>query len=339
MKIDSDTAQSSELATLMERFIGQDGTYVTAIPALHLSRASAPQAPMHGVCEPSLCIIAQGRKQVMLAGNVYTYSPVCYLLVAVDLPVVGHVVEASPEAPYLGLRLDIDPQQIGALLTEADTSVASSGPSGSRGLCVGFLDATLLDAVTRLLRLLDTPQHIVLAPLIYREILYLLLVGEHRQRLCQIALSSSEQHSVVKALQWIKCNFMEPMRIETLALESNMSPSVFHHHFKALTAMTPLQYQKRLRLQEARRLMLGEAVDAGMAGYRVGYESASQFSREYRRLFGDSPRRDMVRLRDASQNGNSSRAVRDMSSSTKDAAGLRPSSTAAMASKTGVVTP
>jgi len=283
-------SQQSELAALIDRLTPSDGTQETAIAPLKLYRASAPWEPIHGVYKPSLCLIAQGNKQVMLGESVYLYDPSHFLLVAVDLPVISQVAEATPEEPYLSLSLDIDPHQVSALVTELDLPKAPALPAletvaVNRGIGVGCLDA---------------PQHVpVLAPLIEREILYLLLASEQGAALRRIAFAGSEMEGIVKALHRLKHCFAEPLRVEDLARGSHMSPSVFHQHFKAVTALTPLQYQKRLRLQEARRLMLGEAVDAATAGFQVGYESPSQFSREYHRLFGDSPRRDAARLRES----------------------------------------
>ena len=289
--------QQGELAAQIDRLTPHDGTQETAIAPLKLYRASAPLKPIHGVYKPSLCLIARGSKQVMLGESVYLYDPSHFLLVAVDLPVISQVAEATPEEPYLSLSLDIDPHQVSALVTELDLPKAPASPA--RGIAVGCLDALLSETVVRLLRLLDTPQHVpVLAPLIEREILYLLLASEQGAALRRLAFAGSEMEGVIKALHRLKDCFAEPLRVEDLARESHMSASVFHQHFKAVTALTPLQYQKRLRLQEARRLMLGEFVDAATAGFQVGYESPSQFSREYHRLFGDSPRRDVARLRD-----------------------------------------
>ncbi len=295
-----------ELTTAIDRLIEGDGRSATAINFLQLIRASAPSEPIATVHEPSLCLIAQGSKQMMLSGELYQYDSSRCLLVAVDLPVAAQVVEASPRKPYLSVRLGLDPVQIRSLLTETgpaddDLSEAARESVPLRGISVGCVDAALLGAAVRLVRLLDTPQHIpVLAPLIQREILYLLLVGEQGAARRRIARTGGEMESIVQALHRLKEDFAAPLRMDALAREVHMSPSRFHLHFKAVTAMTPLQYQKRLRLLEARRLMLGEAVDAATACYQVGYESPSQFSREYRRLFGDAPRRDMARLREAS---------------------------------------
>ncbi len=295
-------APQAELATLIERFTPRDGAHPTTLAALHLFRFSAPGGPAHYVYEPTLCLIAQGSKRVMLADELYRYDPAHFLLTTVDLPVVTQIIEATPQAPYLSLSLDIDIGQLGALIAKMKPPAAPAKAQSGRGIAVGCLDAPLLDAFVRLLRLLDSPQHIeVLAPLIMREILYLLLMGEQGAKLRRIAFQRGERKGIAEAIHWLKGHFAEPLRIEEIARKVHLSPSGLHHGFKAVTAMSPLQYQKQLRLQEARRLMLGDCLDAHTASLRVGYESASQFSREYHRLFGDSPRRDIVRLRGSGQ--------------------------------------
>jgi AraC-like DNA-binding protein len=285
---------------LIERLTGRDGTHSTAIAPLRLHRSSVPNEPIYALWVPVLCILAQGRKQVILANELYPYDSACYLLVSVDLPLLGQVIKATPEVPYLGLSLELDPGQIGALIMEAGLKPALSNMNPERGLAVSRLSAPLLDAVGRLLRLLETPLDIpVLAPLVLREILYRLLIDEQGARLHQIALANSQTQRITRAINWLKLNYAQTLRIEDIAREAHMSPSGLHHHFKAVTAMSPLQYQKQLRLHEARRLMLGEDVDAATAGFRVGYESPSQFNREYSRMFGAPPLRDIVRLRSA----------------------------------------
>lgn len=294
--------KQSEMAALAGRFAGHEGSHSTAIPRLHLRRVSSPSEPIFSVYEPSVCFIAQGRKRVMLAEDVYPYDPAHYLLTTVDLPIVGQVIGATPQEPYLGVRLGIDPMEVNALIAESDLPKIPGLGQPARGLSVACLDPLLLDAVLRLLRLLEMPQHIsVLSPMIKREILYLLLVGDQGTKLRRIAQVGDETQAIAGALRWLRRNLAEPLRVEALARQVHMSPSVFHRHFKAVAAMTPLQYQKQMRLQEARRLMLSEAADAATAAYRVGYESPSQFSREYRRLFGDAPQRDIARLRNSPQ--------------------------------------
>ncbi len=294
-----------ELATAIDRLADGDGSFPTAIDGLELIRASAPSEPIALVHEPSVCLIAQGSKQMLLSDELYQYDSSRCLLIAVDLPVVAQVLEASPRRPYLSVRLGLNSVQIGSLLTdtslaEGDLQEAARKTAPMRGISVGRVDMALLGAAVRLVRLLESPQHIpVLAPLVQREILYLLLVGEQGAALRQIARTGGEMEGIVQSLHRLKEDFAKTLRMDALAREVHMSPSQFHLHFKAVTAMTPLQYQKRLRLLEARRLMLREAVDAATACYQVGYESPSQFSREYHRLFGDAPRRDTARLRDA----------------------------------------
>ena len=287
-----------QLAALIERFTGSDGAHSTAIEGLTLYRFSRLGQPFHGVYQPSLCLIGQGRKVVMLGEERFCYDPAHFLLTSVDLPVESHIIEATPRAPYLSLQLDIKPEKIGALIAEIELPILPVKPTPARGLSVGCMDAPLLDASLRLLRLLEQPQHIgALAPLVVREISYLLLVGEEGAKLRRIAALNGQAQGIGAALDWLKTHFAEPFRLEEIARRAHMSRSGFHQHFKAVTAMTPLQYQKQLRLQEARRLMLSEQTDANTACVRVGYESASQFSREYCRLFGQSPRRDIARLR------------------------------------------
>ena len=301
--------KQAELTALLDKLTAADGSHPTAVRPLTLHRLSAPSLPVHGVLRPTFCLVAQGSKLTVLGEETHLHDSLRYLLLSVDLPVTVQVTEASPDTPYLGMCLDIDPRQIGALLLEmasAQDAVQDAGPpavpaASVRSLSLSRTDAPLLDASLRLLRLLDTPQDVpMLAPPAVREILYRLLMGEQRPRLRQIAVHNSLTQRVARATEWIKRHYAEPLSIDAIAQEVCMSASGLHHHFKAVTALSPLQYQKRLRLQEARRLMLSEAVDAATAGYRVGYQSPSQFSREYRRLFGAPPRQDLARLRGAS---------------------------------------
>lgn len=287
----------TELATLIGRQATADGFHDTAVPELTLIRSSGPSEPTPVLYEPSLCLIAQGSKQVLLGSELYRYDPAKYLLVSVDLPVVGQVIEASRELPYLALRICLDPAVVGELVADGASSDArNAGPA--RALAVSPMEPELLDAVIRLARLLEAPRDIAaLSPLVLKEITYRLLTGEQGARLRQIASAGAPAQRIARAIRWLKDHFAEPLKIQALAREVRLSPSALHHHFKAVTAMSPLQYQKRLRLQEARRLMLGEGCDAAEAGFRVGYESPSQFSREYRRLFGAPPRRDVEAVR------------------------------------------
>jgi AraC-like DNA-binding protein len=293
------TNELAKLASAIERHTGADGAYDTAVPALRLSRFSAPSDLVALVYEPSLCVVAQGAKEVLLADESYRLDPAQWLLVSVDLPVTAHVVEASPGRPYLAVRLALDPAVVGELL--ADGVAAPPGPS-ARGLSVSPVEPPLLDAVGRLAALLDSPQDAVaLAPLVLREITYRVLTGPQGLRLRQIASAGAPAQRIAGAIRWLKDHFAESLSIESLARRVRMSPSALHLHFKGVTAMSPLQYQKRLRLHEARRLMLGEGLDAAEAAFRVGYESPSQFSREYRRAFGAPPRRDVAALKAEAQ--------------------------------------
>ncbi|WP_443190727.1 AraC family transcriptional regulator [Pseudomonas indica] len=288
--------RQNELAALISRFTTAEGIHQTAIAPLDLIRGDKTTSFTPGVYQPSLCIIAQGRKEVMLNDECYVYDPLNYLVASVTLPVTGSVIEASPEQPYLCVKLAIDPAEIGSLI--ADAGPLGLSTQDRRGLYLGRVDAPLLDAVLRLIRLLDTPKDIpMLAPLALREIFYRLLRSPQGQRLVEIAIADSQTHRVTRAIEWLNRYYHKPLRIEELARTVNLSPSTLHHRFKEVTAMSPLQYQKQLRLQEARRLMLAEGLEASAAGYRVGYESPSQFSREYSRQFGAPPLRDLARLR------------------------------------------
>ncbi|PTL76984.1 AraC family transcriptional regulator [Vitiosangium sp. GDMCC 1.1324] len=292
-----DPMHMAELAAVIERFAPRDGVHPTAVERMSLIRASHPNEPLHAVHQPALCIIAQGSKRVMLGEEVYRYDASRYLVVSVDLPVTAQVVQATPRAPYLCFRLDIDPGEIAEVSLQAGLP-APAQRTPSRGLFLDQACPRMLDAVLRLVRLLDTPEDIpALAPLAVREILYRLLKSEHGWQLNQIATAGSQAQRIARAIGWLKEHFAEPLRIEDIARKVHMSTSSLHHHFKAVTAMSPLQYQKQLRLQEARRLLLSEDVDAATAGFRVGYESPSQFSREYSRLFGAPPARDVRQLR------------------------------------------
>lgn len=292
------TNDLAELAAAIERHTGADDVHVTAVPALRLSRFSAPSDLTALVYEPCLCVVAQGAKEVVLAGEAYQLDPAHSLLVSVDLPVEARVVEASPGRPYLAVRLSLDPAVVGELLADG---TPLPGPAG-RGIAVTPVGLPLLDAVCRLVALLGSPQDVkTLAPLALREITYRLLTGPQGWRLRQIASAGAPAQRIASAIRWLKEHFAELLSIESLAKHVGMSPSAFHLHFKAVTALSPLQYQKRLRLQEARRLMLGEGLDAAEAAFRVGYESPSQFGREYRRAFGAPPRRDVAALKAEAQ--------------------------------------
>ena len=285
-----------ELAERIAQHVAADSN-VAAAPGLYLYRCSSPTGPLYGVTEPSLCVIAQGSKEVLLGKERYRYDASHYLLVSAELPVTGHIVDASKQQPYLAVRFVLDPAVVAEVLIDA--GLHASGMDGPvKVMAVSRLDVSLLDAVVRLVRLLDTPGHYeVLAPLVIREIIYRLCVGEQGGRLRQIAVSGGRAHRIAKAIELLRTNHNKPFRVASLARQLGMSVSGLHHHFKAATGMSPLQFQKQFRLQEARRLLLAGDVDAATAGYRVGYADASHFSREYRRLFGAPPLRDAERLR------------------------------------------
>ena len=286
-----------ELASLIARHAPQDGMHDMPVPGLAVIRYGHPTDRVPVLHEPAVCIIAQGAKVVLLGEEAYRYDRASHLVISVDLPLVGQVVEATPERPYLCARVDLEPALLGELMLQQPPA---PGAETARGLHLSRTTPELVDAVGRLLALLDRPQDVpILAPLIRREIHYRLLTGDQAGIVRQIGAPDSRLSQVNRAIAWIRANFDRPFRIEVLAREAGMSPSALHQHFKAVTTMSPLQYQKQIRLQEARRLMLGEARDAQAAGFQVGYESPSQFSREYARLFGAPPARDAARLRAA----------------------------------------
>jgi AraC-like DNA-binding protein len=290
--------QRGELTRLIESFTDKEGAGATAIPSLSFSRFSDVTGPSYGVYMPSLCIIVQGRKEVLLAQESYVYGPADYLVASVNLPVVGIVTEASFGNPYLALKLEFTPNQILEVLQDSQLAV-NKKENAKRGMFVSQIEPSLLDAVTRLVRLLETPNDIpVLTPLITKEIIYRVLQGQHGVTLGQIAIEGSSTYGISDVIDHIMHNFDQSFQIEDLAEIANMSVSSFHRHFKEVTAMSPIQFQKQLRLQEARRLLLSESTDATEAAFRVGYESPSQFSREYSRMFGLPPKEDIKRLKE-----------------------------------------
>ncbi|WP_462408545.1 AraC family transcriptional regulator [Neobacillus sp. Marseille-QA0830] len=290
--------QRVELAKFIEGHTGMDGTQMTAIPSLFFSRFSDAAGPFYGIHKPSLCIVVQGMKEVWLSQEPYRYGPADYLVASVNLPITGLVTEASSDIPYLALKLEFTPSEILEVLREFQMG-ADRKENAKRGMYVSKLEPTLLDAVTRLVRLLDSPNDIkVLSPLIVKEIIYRVLQGDHGGMLKQIAIAGSSTHQVSDVIQHIMKNYEKSFKIEELAEIANMSVSSLHRHFKEVTAMSPIQFQKQLRLQEARSLLLSESADAADVAFRVGYESPSQFSREYSRMFGLPPKEDVKRLRD-----------------------------------------
>ena len=292
-------AGRDELAERVARAVGEDGA-VEVQGGLSLVRRSSPTPKDHGVSSPAFCVIAQGSKEVLLGDDCFRYDANRYLITAAALPTATRVTEASEERPYLGVVLGLDPALVGSVMVEAGHP-APGEKAAVRAFDVSPLDAGLLDAVVRLVGLLDSPadEARFLRPLVTREIVFRLLKGEQGGRLRQIAVLGGHSHRIARAIARLREDFDRPVRIEDIARESGMSVSGFHHHFRAVTAMSPLQFQKRMRLQEARHLMLAEDLDAASAGYRVGYGDASQFNREYKRLFGAPPMRDVEQLREA----------------------------------------
>lgn len=295
-----DDEQQLELAALVDKYSNGEGVHATAIKGLFCIRLTAPNMKLPAVYQPSICVILQGAKQVLLEEEMYRYAPPQFLAVSVDLPLLGQVVEASAERPYLCLQIEIDPRLIGELITQSPDA-AWSRDDTPRGLFVGTLDRATRETVLRLTRLLETPKDIpVLAPMMLRELHYRLLSSEYGRVIAQMAIAGSNAHKIGEIIRRIRAQLASPIRVEELATKANMSPSSFYQHFKAVTAMSPLQFQKRLRLTEARHILLSENVDAATTAYRVGYQSVSQFSREYARMFGAPPIRDIEGIRNAS---------------------------------------
>ena len=285
------------LARAIADFAQSDGDHVTAIPALSLHRRSSPTDPLHCIFNLGLGLVAQGDKQVMLGEEVISYGPGQSMLTSIDLPVISHVMRASVQEPLLGLMLKLDSQRIVQMAAEMQLPSPARG-STYRPISIEVLDDALLSALIRLVKLLDEPALVDrLAPLVQQEITIRLLTGPHGPQLQHLAANGSPSQQIAKAVAWLKQNFARAIQVADLAARVHMSPSTFRQHFRAITGTSPLQYQKQLRLQEARQLMLNQNVDAGNAGGLVGYESASQFSREYSRLFGAPPQQDVRRMR------------------------------------------
>jgi AraC-like DNA-binding protein len=287
----------AEMIAIAAEFTPTDGVHATAIEPLQLIRASEPAQPLPAVYDPGLVLVLQGRKQAHLGKEVLTYDPLHALVVSVTMMPSAEITEASREAPYLCVRLRADPRELASLVLDAGiaSTPATEPPTAlQRGLQLARSSPGLLDALARLLRLLRAPADIpMLAPLAIREIFYRVLTGELGPRLRALAVAESHAQRIARAIELVKRRFDEPLRIEEVAAAAAMSPSTFHQHFKQVTSMSPLQYQKQLRLHRARQLMLADGLDAAGAAHRVGYESASQFSREYRRLFGAPPRAEI----------------------------------------------
>ena len=287
----------SELARKIAAYMGSAENRATDIPGLTLHRRTAPTAPCSATYEPGVTVMAQGRKRVDLGRTTFIYGESRYLLTAVDLPIVSQIVEASEQAPCLAMSLKLEMPVIRELLSREEIQVVEV-PLDTPAMATGEVTVEFLSACCRLMDLLDTPRDIpFLSGLIQREIIYRILQSAAGARLRAIATLGDQSHRTAKAIAWVRANYAKPLRVEDLAKIAGMGVSTLHHHFRALTAMSPLQYQKQLRLHAARELMLMDGVDAASAAFRVGYESASQFNREYSRFFGQPPKRDIRTLR------------------------------------------
>ena len=285
------------LGKSIARWTDKNDILETAISGLLLYQHDEPTEPRNAMYEPSICLVAQGAKRALLGDDIYVYDAHHFLIASVHLPTMVQIVEASQEKPCQGLVFKLDQREISQLMVDSNLPQPRTQQS-SRGMVLGEITLPLLNAFQRLIDLLDEPKDIpILAPIIQREIFYRLLVGDQGARLRQMASAGSQSQQIARAIDWLKNNFTQPLRIDDLATQVNMSTSTLHHHFRAVTAMSPLQYQKWLRLNEARRLLLTENQDATTAAFQVGYESPSQFSREYSRLFGAPPLRDITNLR------------------------------------------
>ncbi|MDF2929857.1 AraC family transcriptional regulator [Anaerospora sp.] len=287
-----------ELIRLIKQYAMTDGSHTTEITSLHFTRTSYLEGPVYAVQGPALCIIVQGAKKIMVAESNYYYDPFHYLVVSLDLPYIGQIIQADPEYPLLCMSLHFEPALIFDIIQNIGLSICEG--DSHQGMFVGEINLPLLDACCRLVRLLETPQDIpALAALIIKEIFYRILQAEQGHFLKQIGISDSYTRKIAEITCIIKQEFTKTIRIEHLARAANMSVASLHRHFRQVTAMSPLQYQKQLRLQEARRLLLTSKVSAADAGFQVGYESPSQFSREYARMFGRPPKSDMKQLRES----------------------------------------
>jgi AraC-like DNA-binding protein len=294
-------ARSEKLARLISAYAPHDGSFPLRLPGLHVSRYTRINTECaHALLSPCLCMIAQGAKSVIVSEEVYEYDPSRILVFSVSLPVAAQVTRASPSEPYLALRLNLDPRKIAELVLKVY-------PPGlppvqeRRAVYVTAVDENIVDAAARLMGCLAQPSDAdLLAPLVVEEILIRLLRSRIGARVAQMGFAESSVHRLARAISWLRANFSQPMKVEELAELVHMSVSSFHEHFKSVTSMSPLHYQKVLRLQEARRLMLSSMMDASAASQRVGYLSASQFSREYSRFFGTAPTKDIARLRNDS---------------------------------------
>lgn len=285
-----------QFSTMLAQSSGDGGSEPQ--PGLHVYRHSTRGERIYNLSKPAFCVIAQGSKHIMLGEQVFRCDPAHYLITTMELPLIGEVVDASPARPYLSVKVTLDPALVTSVMMESGL-VPANGDGDTLAIDASPLDADLLDATLRLVRLIERPaEYRVLAPLVTREIIYRLLAGAQGHRLRHLVTVDGRAHRIARAVDAIREHFDKPLRIEAIARQLGLSVSAFHAHFKAVIGMSPLQFQKQLRLQEARRLLMSEDVDAAEAGYRVGYEDPSHFSREYKRHFGQPPIRDVERLRE-----------------------------------------
>jgi AraC-like DNA-binding protein len=300
MKRDITPAPLDHMIAIVQQLAPHDTRVATAVPFLSLMRASQPSPVTRGVLKPSCCLILQGNKRVTLGSEVLDYGPGEFLLATVELAATGSIVNATPEQPYLLLNMELDAADIAAVVAEAQIDL-SAPAQPVRGAFVGKTDGDLMEAWYKLLRLLlgSAQEAAFLSVGLKREILYRLLKGPHGPQLYQNVVLDSQDQGISRAIQWLRERFDQNIKVEELAQAMHMSVSSLHHRFKAVTLMGPLQYQKQLRLQQARTLLMSGDIDAGSTAYRVGYASPSQFSREYRRLFGAPPMEDRKKLRQA----------------------------------------
>ena len=302
----TDTSSANTLAARLLQCVPTPGLHTTAVPGVSVARADSPSQPLASVYEPSICVVVQGSKRALVGDEVYIYDALNYLVVSVALPARSHILQATAKKPYVCLRIGVDVGAIGELLQQLGPD-AVSRPIGGRGLYLAEMTPSLSDAVSRLVDLIAHPTDApVLGPLVLREIHYRILTGTLGHRLRDLFTESSHTQRIARVISLLKADYATPISIEDLAAVVHMSVSGLHHRFKEVTSMSPIQYLKQLRLHEARRLMLTDGLDAAAACYRVGYGSPSQFSREYRRLFGAPPRRELERFRKPSSAASSS---------------------------------
>jgi AraC-like DNA-binding protein len=292
---------SSALVEAVNRHLAprghQDGFFPTSLEGVNIIRISETTSPNGMVYKPSLCITVQGTKEVSFGESVFDYGEMGFLVVTVEMPAFGRVTAASKERPYIGVTIDLDTGVLREVMDQLEEPPVPSDDQGI-GVFASALEGGLADCIVRLVGLLDNPKAVpILQPTIMREICFWLLTGPHSGEICKLVLPNSHMQRVIEAIYLLRDNFTKPVRLEHLAAAARMSPSSFHQHFKILTSMTPLQYQKQLRLLEARRLMASDDVNVSHAAFQVGYESPSQFSREYTRMFGTPPKRDVTELK------------------------------------------